>query len=246
VSRNKFFISLFLCFLFPHMSFVQAAEPFNLRNYGNFKKMVHMKRVGGVVKLKTALSAAHTYAMGAIKGGKGEITVIDSEVWLAYGRDRFDRIVRAIPEEEQAAMLVSVEVKNWQEIIVPKKMSESQLHPFIVEQAEESGLNTKKPFPFLIEGAFQDLKWHVINGLNPEFRENLKNHGGQPPFLQLKEYRKQASGTVIGIYSADLQGVYTHPGESWHLHIVFRDKKRAGHVEKITVLQDTILKLPIP
>ncbi len=244
---KKFFITLILCLLFSYTSFLQAAEPFNLRYYGSFQKMmhmVHMKKVVGVVDLKTALSGPHTYAVGAIKGGNGEITVIDSEVWLAYGRKALNRVVRAIPGGEEASLVVTAQVREWQEIAVPKKMSESELHQFIVEQAEKSGLNTKRPFPFLVEGEFQDLKWHVINGLNPEFTGHFRGHGGQPPFVQLKEYRKQTSGIVIGFYSANVQGVFTHPGESWHLHILIRDKERTGHVDKVVVGNGAVLKLP--
>lgn len=244
---KKFFITLSLCFLFSYTSFLRAAEPFNLQHYGSFQKMmhmVHMKKVVGVVDLKTALSGPHTHAVGAIKGGKGEITVIDSEVWLAYGKDDLGRVVRAIPGGEEASLVVTAQVREWQEIAVPKKMSESELHQFIVEQAERYGLNTKKPFPFLIEGPFQDVRWHVINGLNPEFTGHFRGHGGEPPFIQLKEYIEQTSGVIIGFYSANVKGVFTHPGESWHLHILIRDKERAGHVDEVVVGKGAVLKLP--
>ena len=82
--HKKLLITPLLCLLFFYASFLQAAEPFNLRYYGNFKEVVHKKGVRGVVDLKTVSAAPHAYAVGAIKGGKGEITVIDSEVWLAY------------------------------------------------------------------------------------------------------------------------------------------------------------------
>jgi len=226
---------------------LQAAEPFNLRYYGSFQKMmhmVHMKKVVGVVDLKTALSGPHTYAVGAIKGGKGEITVIDNEVWLAYGKDDLGRVVRAIPGGEEASLVVTARVREWQEIAVPKKMPESELHQFIVEQAERYGLNTKKPFPFLIEGPFQDVRWHVINGPNPKFTGHFRGHGGEPPFIQLKEFIEQTSGVVIGFYSANVKGVFTHPGESWHLHILIRNKERAGHIDEVVVGKGAVLKLP--
>lgn len=244
MTHKKRLIIPIVCLWFFSASFLQAAEPFNLRHYGNFKKMVHMKKVDGVVDLNTVLADPHVYAVGALKGGKGEITVIDSEVWLAYGKDGLGRIQRRIPEGEQAALLVTAQVKNWKEIVVPKRMSESELHDFILEQAERYGLNTNKPFPFLIEGPFQDVRWHVINGPNPELSEHFKGHGGEPPFIQLKENIERTSGIIIGFYSADIKGVFTHPGESWHMHILIRDKEKAGHVDEVVVGKGAVLKLP--
>jgi len=244
MTQKKLLITPILWLLFFSASFLQAAEPFNLRHYGNFKKVVHMRGMNGVADLNTVLSAPHTYAVGAIKDGKGEITVIDSEAWLAYGKDGLGRTQHKIPEGEQAALLVTAQVKNWKKIVVPKRMSESELHDFILKNAERYGLNTKKPFPFLIEGPFQDLRWHVINGPNPEFKGHFKGHGGEPPFIQLKEHMEQTSGVIIGFYSANIKGVFTHPGESWHQHILIRDKERAGHVDEVAVGKGAVLKLP--
>ena len=171
MTQKKLLITPILWLLFFSASFLQAAEPFNLRHYGNFKKVVHMRGMNGVADLNTVLSAPHTYAVGAI-------------------------------------------LKN----------------------AERYGLNTKKPFPFLIEGPFQDLRWHVINGPNPEFKGHFKGHGGEPPFIQLKENMEQTSGIIIGFYSANIKEVFTHPGESWHLHILIGDEVAVG--------KGAVLKLP--
>jgi hypothetical protein len=73
--QKKLLITPIICLLFSYASSLQAAEPFNLRHYGNFKKMVHTKGMKGVVDLDTALAGPHAYAVGALKGGKGEITV---------------------------------------------------------------------------------------------------------------------------------------------------------------------------
>ena len=125
--QKKLLITPILCLLFSYASSLHAAEPFNLRYYGNFKKMVHMKGMKGAVDLDKALAGPHSYAVGAIKGGKGEITVIDSEVWLAYGKDGLGKTRHRIPEGEQAALLVTAQVSEWKKIVVPKKMTEPEL-----------------------------------------------------------------------------------------------------------------------
>lgn len=239
---KKLILAVLFIVLISHSACTQgSSDPFNIRYYGNFKNMVHQRKIDGVVDLKTAVSAPHTYAVGAIKKGEGEITVHNSEVWLSYGKDGLNRTTRTIPESEQALLLVTAQVENWQEIVVPKNMSQPELYKFIIEQAEKYALAPNQPFPFLLEGRFQKLLWHVINGLNPDLRGHERPH----LFNQLTEQREQKLAIIVGFYSGSIQGVFTHPGDSWHLHVLFSDEKKAGHVDEIVVQKDTVLKLPV-
>ncbi len=230
--------------------FAYAGEnmlPFNLKYYGNFKKMVHMKKVDGIVDLKTALDGKHVYAVGAIKNAEGEITVRDGKVWLSYGRDGLDKPVHEIPSGEQAALLVTAEVEKWKEIAIPKDMDEPELYSFILAEAKKAGLDTNKPFPFLINGSVQNIVWHVINGTNELNMHRMHIHGyGENSLLEkLVEKREAVTALLIGFYSANIQGVFTHPGESWHTHVIIKDENKAGHVEKFGVGKDSVLKLPV-
>jgi len=64
-------------------------------------------------------------------------------------------------------------------------------------------------------------------------------------FHKVEEHRAETSGAVIGFYSAALQGVFTHPNESWHLHVIFEEEGAAGHVDAISVRAGAILRLPV-
>ena len=224
----------------------ESGLPFDLKYYGSFKKMMHMKKVDGVVDLKTAFDGSHIYGVGAIKNAEGEIAVYDSKAWLSYGKYGMDKVTHEIPEGEQAMLLVTAEVKKWQELVVPKDMSEPELYEFILEQAKQSGINTETPFPFLIEGQLKDLTWHVINGTNSGSGGGHNQAHGEHSFIKkLMGLKERSPATLIGFYSANIQGVFTHPGESWHTHVIIKDEKKAGHVEKFGVLKNSTLKLPV-
>ena len=217
------------------------ATNFNMKSYGHFKKMVHMKKTEGVVNIQEAIPPVNGYAVGAIQKGIGEITVINSEVWLDYGKDGIGHSVNSIPADEKAVLLVTSQVEKWQEISVQNQLSKERLFTFILEQAEQHGLDVNAPFPFILEGSFNNLLFHVINGQNPKFA----GHGKKGYFLkQIKEERNKQKAIVIGFYSADTQGVFTHPGESWHLHTVIQDENIGAHVDDISILNGSILKLP--
>ena len=234
---------LLIAFIFflSGLTFARSPEPFAITSYGNFKQMMHTGQTDGVVNLAEALDLPHVFAVGAIANGAGEITVIDGRAWLDYGADGLGNARAKVPADAKAVILVRAQVQKWLPINVPEDMSRQPLHVFILDQAEAHGLDVNKPFPFMLEGGFSDVDWHVVNGK----REKPAGQEFGRPFNKLSEHRDQTDGTVIGFYSATSQGVYTHPGESWHLHIVFDNEEKAGHLEELTVKQGTILKLPV-
>jgi hypothetical protein len=216
------------------------AAPYDLQAYGHFKRMNHMKNTDGVVDIDPATYPAGTYGVGAPAHGTGEITILDGDLWIDYGVDGLGNAAHAPQPDEQAVLLVTARVAAWRDVILPRDMTADEMHSFIVEQANQAGIDTTKAFPFLLEGPFSNLDWHILNGLRAG-----GGHGNGGLFHKIKEHRGQTEGTVVGFYSAALQGVFTHPGESWHLHVVFDDEGKTGHVDAISPGKGTILSLPV-
>jgi alpha-acetolactate decarboxylase len=217
----------------------QEAAPYSLKHYGHYKKMMHMQKTDGVVDLKQATSGSHLYGVGATAHGTGEITIIDGKPWLDYGDDGLGNAKHEIADGEQAVLLVTAQVKTWRGVAIPEDMTATQLHKFILAQASSQGINTNAAFPFMLEGTYFDLDWHIVNG-----RKHGGGHGSGGIYKKINEHRAEARGTIIGVYSAALQGVFTHPGESWHIHVVFENEGKAGHVDGLSVRKGTTLKLP--
>ena len=219
-------------------SLSQEPAPFGLKHYGHFQKMMHMKKTDGVVDLAEAASAPHLFGMGAPAHGTGEITLIDGELWLDYGADGLGNAVHAPFDGEQAVLLVTAEVSEWREVEVPGDMNEDEMRAFILTRAAANGIDVNAPFPFQLEGQYFDLDWHVLNGL-------LAAGSGHELFERVREHQTDNAGRIVGFYSASSQGVFTHPGESWHLHLVIAQEGKAGHVDAVSVRAGTVLKLPV-
>ncbi len=199
-----------------------------------------MKKTDGVVDIKQAVSEPHLYGVGAPAHGTGEITIVDGKLWLDYGADGLGNAKHESTQGEQAVILVTAQVKTWRDVTVPQDMNASQMHKFVLDQAKSNGLSTDKAFPFQLEGTYFDFDWHILNG-----RKHGGGHGSGGIYKKIEEHRTETKGTVVGFYSAVMQGVFTHPGESWHLHVVFESEGKAGHVDKISVRKGTTLKLPL-
>ena len=258
------FITAIILPLMATQANTQEVAPFSLKHYGHFKKMMLTKKTDGVVDLKQAINQSHLYGVGASAHGTGEITVINGRLWLDYGADGLGNAKNEPAKDEQAVLLVTAKVEKWRDFVVPKDMSSEELHDFLLGKAaneggnDDFGIDTTQAFPFMLEGIYFDLDWHVLNGLKPKGGHNgplakikrwfmgLIGKGGHHGiYKKIKEHHAETAGSIIGFYSAASQGVYTHPGERWHQHLVIEKKRKAGHVDKFSVRKGTILKLPV-
>ena len=225
----------------PFFMSVASAESVEINSYGKYQQMIHMKNSDGVVELREAISGENVFAVGAIQHGLGEITVVDGRPYLDYGDDGIGNSKNTIPKAEQAVLLVTATVSEWQSIKIPGFLPQEKLFEVILSKAKEYGLDAEKPFPFLLEGGFKELKVHVINGRNPKFM----GHGSKEKFYKMAvATTTHLPATVVGFYSANNQGVYTHPGESWHLHAVIEENKASVHVDEIHTGGHVTLKFP--
>jgi alpha-acetolactate decarboxylase len=211
--------------------------PFHVHNYGSLQKMPETKNLDGVIGLKQALSAPHIYGVGEIKNAEGEITVYDGEVWLNYGEDGIDTSIGEIPRGEEAMHLITAEVEKWEDITIPKKMTDNELYLFVLEQARKLGITVKVPVPFLISGELKDVLWHVL-------QEADIGQDNKLFFTKLVEYRGTASALTVG-FCSELRGDFTSPGEFWHVHVFFKNDKTAGHVDAFSVEKGATLRLPV-
>ena len=233
---NKYILLLVSLFI----SSTVAAEAIEVKSYGHYKKMIHKKNTDGVVGLEMAIPKKNSYAVGAIQGGAGEITVLNGKIYLDYGQDGIGNSVHIIPPHEKAVLLATSTVDKWQSAKIKKPLPKGDLFKAILSKAKELGLDTTKPFPFLLEGRFKNLEIHVINGQNPKFG----GHGSKEKMFHMaKETKGHQAATIVGFYSADDQGTYTHPGESWHLHTIIDDI--GAHVDEIHSGMGVTLKLPV-
>lgn len=104
-----------------------------------------------------------------------------------------------------------------------------------------------RPFVFCIEGEFQDVRLHIINGACPVHARmhNKKLPADRRPY---EAEPKRIQGTLIGVYATNAVGRLTHPGTSTHPHLIFKDTESGvdltGHLEKVGIVKGAVLKLP--
>jgi acetolactate decarboxylase len=179
-------------------------------------------------------------AIGALAGLAGEITVLDGKAWIARVEAGALRVGEPAADA-QATLLTLARVEAWQMVAIGEACGGAELERRIAELALVNGIETKRPFPFRIEGRATSLEAHVVNGACAMQDDD---HERAPLRWSLAE---PAAVTLVGFHAEGRAGELTHHGTSVHLHAVVTAKDgsvRSGHVDRVALASGASLGLP--
>jgi acetolactate decarboxylase len=209
---------------------------------GELRAMIHAGRVGPNVDLATLLPAPDLYALGALANLAGEVTVVAGTAYLSYPDAQEKTRTETVHSTSAAAtLLVSAHVPAWRSFNIEAPIRFDELDAAIATLAATAGVNTETRFPFLIEGGLEDLRWHVIDGSRlPAGATSHEDHRA----AGVKSRIDRGAATLLGFYSRDDQGVFTHMGSTTHIHCVVDAPVATGHVDHVVVPAGTTIKFP--
>jgi acetolactate decarboxylase len=196
------------------------------------------------IAIDDVLDRPGAHGVGALAGRDGEITIHDGQVWVARVSDGGLAVQGpSTGSSERAALLTVARVDSWREIPIGTDLADEDLERFVGDRAEGLGIDSTKPFPFVIEGNLTDLEMHVIHGRCP-MRPGVRLAANEQPWRHSID--RPTHGTIVGFYAPDSVGNLTHPGTSMHMHALLDVDGRTatGHVERLAVGKGAVLKLP--
>ncbi len=219
---------------------------------GAQKDIFKTGKASSVVSLEDLAGRKGLYAMGPVDGLDGEITIFDSKPYITQVRGKDFTLDNTL--KHGAFFLVWTEQTKWKDVPVPDTVKDYvDLQKFVKAQAQAAGIDTTKPFPFLLSGTPVEIKWHI----------NIDRTEGKPItkelFLKSKEpyITKNEPVDIIGFYSEHHAGVFltqfapaikegSGMENAIHIHLVSRTSKAAGHIDLITLGTGMVLRLPAP
>ena len=223
----------------------KTPKDLTLIQYGKMREVIGRQQHQGRISLTEAIKQPHLYAVGALEGLTGEVTILDGKVYAAKAPNSDSLSPLTKIGETKAALLVGFHVEKWNKYEIASDVSPNELESYIERQAQVTGIDTSRPFPFVIEGTLADLHLHVIRGACPvhskrngiELGEDTKPYHGHHDSLE---------GKLFGVFAKDAAGNLTHPGTSTHTHTVYSENETdlTGHVESVGVAKGAILLLP--
>lgn len=226
-----------------------VAPPFEFAAFGSAKRMIHTGDTRGQVKLADIPQSAGYWGLGALANRQGEVLLHDGRLLVSHGIDPQGHV--APPQAgDEAALLAVARVRQWAEVALPSDMGQRQFEAFVLAQARSLDLDLAAPFPYVVQGRYPQLTWHVVNGPRPASGGPVLDshanppadlHAGQRVFVQ-----PGSSGRLVGVYSGEqFEGVVSHAGERFHVHYADDALTVSGHVDAYAVARGSLLQLPL-
>lgn len=218
--------------------------PFNMMMYGNYKKMMHTRDFSSKVNLADIAFDPGTYAVGALSGRRGEITVLDGEPFISFGVSPSETRFESDSQSESAALLGVAHNKDWSEVELSRDYEHEEFERFLVDLARREGFDASKPFIFKMKGSILNYKIHVLAVDGREETGASAVPGGHQA-ASFKKHGQSMTVDLVGFYAGqELSGVLTHPGEYFHVHVVDSQRSISAHVDDYTAAKGSILYFP--
>lgn len=214
-------------------------HPYEVKYFGALKNIMHKGDLSAKANLSVLDTISNLYALGAIENLKGEIQIFNSEPYNSYVSDdsmAFDRTL-----QKSATLLVYSKVREWHSITIPGDIrTKNDFETFIIRACEGKKIDASQAFPFLLDGEFESIDWHVIDWVDGDLDHSHEKHIKSGLYGQLKNTTAQ----FLGFYSDSHHAIFTHHTTNMHIHMKTHDNKIAGHVDDFRLGQNMILKLP--
>ncbi|TVR37111.1 MAG: decarboxylase [Balneolaceae bacterium] len=235
---NRAILACFLwCSINVQASFAQS--DYTVENFGELRLIMHQADISAKVELSNFAGKDNFYGLGAFENLKGEILIMGESTYSTRGIDGHVEFVN--PFEKRAALLVGSTVDKWQEFKISQPvLTFMELQKAIQEKAAGYGLDMNEPFPFLIEGNFGELDWHVIDWPEDDHEHTHEKHKTSGPHGTLIDSEVK----ILGFWSDSHHGIFTHHTTNLHMHFVTGNRELAGHVDDLKNGSDLILYLP--
>lgn len=212
---------------------------YGLRTWGSMMEVLRNGETQGRVAL-SEVSGPHVIGVGALEQLSGELTIDGGQAHVTAVSGT-DLLFPETGPDSKATLLAVAEVEQWQEITLPAIATLRDLEEAIATQAAENGIDTSAipALPFRVEGDFEGLCLHVLNGSCP-----IANPDGPEPW-RLTDAK--AEGVLVGFFAENAAGKLTHHGQRSHTHAIVTTAagdEAGGHVDDTRVVAGATLFLP--
>uniref|UniRef100_UPI004047731C acetolactate decarboxylase n=1 Tax=Roseivirga sp. TaxID=1964215 RepID=UPI004047731C len=232
---NRYIFFIFIIVLFG----CEKTKPsFEVSNYGVLREIMMENKLDTYIELQGYEKTEHFYAIGALKQLTGEFMIIDSQPILSKASN--GEVIIQRDYNEGAILAISAVVHEWNKVNFDTPIGDlASLQTSIKALAEAQGLDISKPFPFMLEGNFSEVNWHIINAAEAteQNHEAYKKAG-------IKGNSIDEKGRMLGFYSENHEGIFTHHGSYLHVHFVNDSITRMGHVDELSITEPIVLSLP--
>ena len=238
---------LLFCFVFSLIIFSNCKKSKEINketlknNYPDVTIVSAMKNVmwkgelEGKFVFDSIADTSNIYGLGPLAYLKGEILIKDGVPFASYVTSDSTMTVKK-ENSITAPFFVYTQVKNWDIIDLSKTIKNiADLERFI----DSTTKDYKRPFAFKVIGNILNAKIHIQNlPEGTKVSSPKEAHQGQVNYALENE-----DVEIIGFFSTEHKGVFTHHDSYLHMHLLTKDETKMGHLDEV-VFNDVKLYLP--
>ena len=184
------------------------------------------------IDLDTISNREGLYGIGPVIYLRGELLINNGKSYISrVTPDSTMSVERTF--SASAPFFVRSNVREWQEVALSEQIKTiADLEVFI----DENTANLKRPFAFKLSGTVSSATIHIQNlpaGSTVSSPEEA--HRGQTKYMLLDE-----KVDIIGFFSTEHQGVFTHHDTYLHMHLITTDERKMGHLDAVQIHKMTL------
>jgi len=188
------------------------------------------------ILLDTISNKSGLYGLGPVSFLKGELMINDGKSYVSKVVTDSTMTVEETYKVD-APFFVYANVPRWETNSLPPTIHTiADLESFLTEKAR----NTSAPFPIKLIGRIKSAIIHIQNLPDGTKVASPKEaHSGQVKYPIGKE-----EVTIVGFYSQQHQGIFTHHDTFLHLHLITQDEQQMGHLDEVVFEEMTLFLAP--
>jgi acetolactate decarboxylase len=203
---------------------------------GEMRRMFTTHDIRPNVDLAKINQSPHLYALGPVAGLRGEITVLDGQVFVS--KASAGQVMVAIDPNVKSVFLVYASVPAWRSINLPTNaLTEKDLATFL-----ETQMPTNSRSVFLVQATALSARYHVQNYKGQAADLTHEAHDKAKAFYEIANVPVE----LVGFFTnrEEDAGSFVHMGQTTHIHLISRDRKQMGHLESIQLAPGANVLLP--
>lgn len=240
------------------VTFMQSILANNLWNKqvyykGNITDLLEKSQIASKINLNKLKNKPNLYALGIGSYLKGEIQIMNSDVKNTYVKN--NTIIHSKTYDTNATFLIYSQVPSWEKFKIPYNIyTKKQFEDWLETTADEYGLDTYEPFPFLLEGTLKANSYRILDA---QVDEKIKTGEIITCACAIDSKENKDKIKISTIYETLLhtkikglgffyykRGIITEQTSFINLHFITEDNKIAGYSRKMMLGNDMVLKLP--
>lgn len=220
---------------------------------GTITDTIEKSQINPKIQLKSLADIDNLYAIGMGSYLKGEIQIFNSSPKNSFVKNGFVSFDSSYNTD--ASFLIYTQVKEWEEFKVPYYVyTKSQFEEWLETTADEYGIDSYEPFPFLLEGTLKVNSYRILDAtVNEKIKTgelvtcacaiDSKENNDKIRVSTIYDtiLHKQINGLGFFYYK---KGIVTQKSSFINLHFITKDKRVAGYALDMMIGEDMIVKLP--